>query len=75
VSILPTWIRWISDVQPLTPALELARHELVGGVISGSAWLPTAKLAAFAIVLMPLSILAISSAIRFCRARGTLIEY
>lgn len=75
VSILPSSIRWISDVQPLTPALELARHELVGGAIAGSAWLPAAKLAAFAIVLTPLSILAISRAIKICRARGTLIEY
>jgi ABC-type polysaccharide/polyol phosphate export permease len=75
VSILPAAVRWISDVQPLTPALELTRHELVGAAISGSAWGAVAKLAGFAIVLMPLSILAISSAIRICRARGTLIEY
>jgi ABC-2 type transport system permease protein len=75
VSILPAAVRWISDVQPLTPALELTRHELVGAAISGSAWGAVAKLAGFAIVLLPLSILAISSAIRICRARGTLIEY
>ena len=75
VSILPSGIRWISDVQPLTPALELIRHELVGARIPESAWLATAKLAAFAVVLLPISILAVSAAIRFCRARGTLIEY
>ena len=75
VSILPSAVRWISDIQPLTPALELIRHELVGAAISGSAWLAAAKLAGFAVVLLPLSILAISSAIKVCRARGTLIEY
>ena len=75
VSILPSAVRWISDIQPLTPALELIRHELVGAAISGSAWLAVAKLAGFAVVLMPVSILAISSAIKVCRARGTLIEY
>jgi ABC-2 type transport system permease protein len=75
VSILPSAVRWISDVQPLTPALELARHELVGTAIAGSAWTATAKLAGFAVVLIPLSVLAISAAIRICRARGTLIEY
>ncbi|MGA3363318.1 MAG: ABC transporter permease [Solirubrobacteraceae bacterium] len=75
ISVLPSTLRWIADVQPLTPALELARHELVGGVISGSAWVPAARLAAFAIVLMPLSMLAVSQAIKLCRARGTLIEY
>lgn len=75
VSVLPPTLRWISNVQPLTPALELARHELVGAAISGSAWVATAKLAGFAVVLLPLSILAISGAIKVCRARGTLIEY
>jgi ABC-2 type transport system permease protein len=75
VSILPSWVRWISDVQPLTPALQLARHELVGAAISGSAWVAVAKLAAFAIVLTPISVLAVSSALRICRRRGTLIEY
>ena len=75
VSILPSAVRWISDIQPLTPALELIRHELVGAAISGSPWVATAKLAGFAVVLLPLSIVAISRSIRVCRRRGTLIEY
>jgi ABC-2 type transport system permease protein len=75
ISVLPASLRWISDVQPLTPALELTRHELVGAAISGSAWLAAGKLAAFGIVLLPFSILAISRALTICRARGTLIEY
>jgi ABC-2 type transport system permease protein len=75
VSILPSALRWISDVQPLTPALELIRHELVDASISGSPWVAVAKLAAFAAVLLPVSILAIAAALRLCRARGTLIEY
>jgi ABC-2 type transport system permease protein len=75
VSVLPSGVRWISDVQPLTPALELTRHELVGAAMSGSGWLAAGKLAAFAVVLFPVSILAISAALKVCRARGTLIEY
>jgi ABC-2 type transport system permease protein len=75
VSILPASVRWISNVQPLTPALELARHELVGAAMTGSTWVAVAKLAGFAAVLIPLSIAAISAAIRICRKRGTLIEY
>lgn len=75
VAILPSSVHWISDVQPLTPALELIRHELVGTAISGSAWIAAAKLAGFAVVLTPLSIIAIATAIKVCRARGTLIEY
>ena len=75
VSVLPSALRWISDVQPLTPALELIRHELLGTAVSGSAWVAVAKLAGFAFVLAPVSILAISGAIRVCTRRGTLIEY
>jgi ABC-2 type transport system permease protein len=75
VSVLPSWIRWISDVQPLTPALELTRHELVGATISDPPWVAVGKLAAFAILLLPISILAISKGIRYCQRRGTLIEY
>ena len=75
VSVLPPTLRWISDVQPLTPALELIRHELVGATISGSPWLAAAKLAGFGVVLVPISLVAISAALARCRARGTLIEY
>ncbi len=30
VALLPQWIRWASDVQPLAPATELLRWALVG---------------------------------------------
>jgi len=75
VSVLPSTLRWISDVQPLTPALALIRHELVGTPVSGSAWVAVAKLAGFAVVLAPVSIFAISRAIAVCMRRGTMIEY
>ncbi len=75
VSVLPAGLRWISEVQPLTPALQLTRHELVGAAISGSPWVDVGKLAAFAIVLLPVSILAIEKGIAYCQRRGTLIEY
>jgi ABC-2 type transport system permease protein len=75
VAILPASVRWISEVQPMTPALALARHELVGAAMSGSTLAAVAKLAGFAVVLMPLSIVAIAAAIKVCRDRGTLIEY
>lgn len=75
VSVLPSSLRWISDVQPLTPALQLTRHVLVGTPLTGSALAATLKLAGFAIVLTPLALLALQSALRTCRVRGTLIEY
>ncbi len=75
VSVLPSTLQWISKVQPLTPALELARHELVGAPISGSALQAAGKLAAFALVGLPISVIAISRGIKVCQRRGTLIEY
>jgi ABC-2 type transport system permease protein len=75
ISVLPSWLQWISNVQPLTPALQLARHDLVGATMNGSQWVAAGKLAAFAVVLLPISILAISRAITYCQRRGTLIEY
>lgn len=74
ISVLPSWLQWISEVQPLTPALQLARHDLVGAQI-GSQWAAVGKLIGFAVVLLPISIFAISRAIAYCQRRGTLIEY
>ena len=75
VSVLPSSLRWISDVQPLTPALQLTRHVLVGTPLAGSAAIAVVKLTGFALVLMPLAVVALQGALRVCRARGTLIEY
>ena len=75
VSLLPEWIRWVSEVQPFTPALELLRLELVGRPMEGSPWLAVAKLAGFAIVFMPLALLMLRASVRICRRRGTLTEY
>jgi ABC-2 type transport system permease protein len=75
VSVLPGSLRWISNIQPLTPTLDLMRHELIGAHIADSPWIAAAKLGGFAVVLLPLSLLAITTALRFCRNRGTLIEY
>jgi ABC-2 type transport system permease protein len=75
VSVLPSWIQWISDVQPFTPALQLLRHQLLGAPIEGSGWLAAGKLAGFAVVLIPLAIVALRTSVQICRRRGTLTEY
>ncbi len=75
VALLPEWIQWTSDVQPFTPAIELMRHVLVGTPIEHSAWATMAKLVGFAVILMPLSILALRGAVRWSQRRGTIIEY
>lgn len=75
VTLLPDWIEWASDVQPFTPAVELLRHLLVGTDLTDPLWLDLARLAGFAAVLLPLSVLTLRAAIRTSRRRGTIIEY
>lgn len=75
VSLLPSWIRWASEVQPITPALDLTRHFIAGAPIESGVAVAAAKLVGFTVVLFPLSVLALRFAIGFARRRGTIIEY
>lgn len=75
VALLPEWIRWASDAQPFTPAVELLRHVLVGTSLTGSAWLDAAKLVGFAAVLLPLAAWTLRAAVRAGRRSGAIVEY
>jgi ABC-type polysaccharide/polyol phosphate export permease len=75
VALLPSWIRWTSDVQPFTPTLELLRNVMVGTPVSGSEWTAFGKIAAAAAILLPLSTWCLAAAIRKSPQRGTIIEY
>jgi ABC-2 type transport system permease protein len=75
ISVLPSWIRWVSDVQPFTPAVDLLRNLLVGTPLHGSAVGELAKLVGFAVVTFPLALLLLRFAVSRSRARGTIIEY
>jgi ABC-2 type transport system permease protein len=75
VSLLPWWIRWTSEIQPFTPTLQLLRHLLVGTPDTGHPWLTAAKVSAFAVVLLPLSLLLLATSVRVAQRRGTICEY
>jgi ABC-2 type transport system permease protein len=76
VALLPGWIEWASYVQPLTPAVDLLRHLLVGTPLrSGGPWTELLRIACFAMALLPLSVAALAAAVRRARRRGTLTEY
>ena len=75
VSLLPGWIQWTSDVQPFTPAVELLRHLLVDTPMAGSPARAVAKLGLFAIVLFPVGVWAVRTAIRYGQRKGTVTEY
>jgi ABC-2 type transport system permease protein len=75
VSLLPSWIRWTSEVQPFTPTLALLRHLLVGAPAAADPWVTTLKVAAFAAVLLPVSLLLLGKSVRVAQRRGTISEY
>jgi len=73
--LFPSWIRWVSDVQPFTPTVDLLRHLLIGTRTIDTVSIEVLKLIGFTAVLMPLSVGMLSLAIRFSRRRGTIMEY
>lgn len=75
VTLLPQWLEWISYAQPFTPALDLTRHVLVGTPLRGGPWTEVAKLVGFAVVLLPLAVLALKRAVGRARRTGTITEY
>ena len=75
IALLPSWIQWASDVQPLTPAVELLRWTLVGQPMGGSGWIAVGKLVLFIAIALPLSLSALRAGVRVSRRRGTILEY
>lgn len=75
VALLPDWLEWTSRVQPFTPALELLRHLLVGTAMPGTVGGTLAKMALFAIVLLPVGMWTVVAALRSSQRQGTVIEY
>jgi ABC-2 type transport system permease protein len=75
IELLPDWVQAFSEVQPFTPATELLRHLLTGSPQANSTLITVAKLAGFAMLLVPASLFALREAIRYGQRRGTIIEY
>lgn len=75
VSLLPGWLQTLAKLQPFTAATDLLRHLLVNSSLGESPQTSLLKLAGFAAVLLPLSILILERAIRLGQRRGTIIEY
>jgi ABC-2 type transport system permease protein len=75
VALLPDWIRWLSEVQPFTPAVNLLRHLLVGLPMPDPAWEYLLKLSLFAVISVPAAGWAIGRAVDYAHRRGTLLEY
>jgi ABC-2 type transport system permease protein len=75
VSLLPAWMRWLSEVQPFTSAVELMRHVMVGTPLRHSLWVDLGKVLGFTVILLPASLWILDRALRFGQRRGTILEY
>jgi ABC-2 type transport system permease protein len=75
VKLFPIWIRWTSEAQPFTPAVDLVRHLLVNTPTTEPVWLELTKLAGFTALLVPLSTAVLWTAVNFSRRRGTIMEF
>jgi len=75
IALLPHWVQIASKLQPFTAATDVLRHLLVGSPVEGSTGAAILKLAGFAAVLLPASILILARAIHTGQRRGTIIEY
>jgi ABC-type multidrug transport system permease subunit len=73
--LFPGWLRWVSEVQPFTPTVDLLRHLLIGTPALQPVWLGLLKLGGFAALLLPLSIGVVVLGVNHSRRRGTLMEY
>ena len=74
-SLLPSWLRWISEVQPFTPTVDLMRHVLIGFPLAESPEVALAKIAAFIVIGIPIGARLVSRASLHGRKRGTILEY
>jgi ABC-2 type transport system permease protein len=75
VTLLPPWIRWASSLLPVTYALDGMRKCLLASVGFAEVLPDVAVLAAFDIVLLPLSLVAFRLAVRKAKKDGTLSHF
>ena len=75
VSVLPGWLQFLARLVPVTYALEGMRAALLGHATLGELWPPLAALLIFAAVLLPLSFVIFSWALRRTKITGTLTHF
>lgn len=72
VSTLPGWLQVVSHLSPATYLLRAVRHAVIDGATLGDSACDLAVMAAFAVVLIPLSIAVFSAAERWAKRTGRL---
>lgn len=75
VSLLPDWLEKVSLLIPLRHGLDGLRAVLLEGMTLAEIWRQFLALAAFDIVLLPLSFFVFNRALARARREGTLLQY
>jgi ABC-2 type transport system permease protein len=75
VALLPSWIRWVSSLLPVTYALDGMRKSLLASVGFAEILPDIVALAVFNIILLPASLLAFRLAVRKAKKDGTLSHF
>jgi ABC-2 type transport system permease protein len=74
-SLLPSWIQTLSELIPLTHALDAMRLAILHGDGLDALGMVLVKLAVFAVVLPVLGFTAFNHAVTLAKLRGSLVEY
>jgi len=72
VSILPDWLQFVARLNPVTYALDAMRAAILSGSGIIAIWRPLVALLLFAAVLLPLSGVVFTWALKRTKATGTL---
>jgi ABC-2 type transport system permease protein len=75
LEVMPDWMRHVSQVIPLTYALDALRLTMLKGYSIPMVAAPIVTLSAMTAVLLPLSLVAFAAAVRRGRKEGTLMHY
>lgn len=75
VNVLPSWLRPLSDVSPLTYALRATRTAIDNSGDTARLFGQTGILLAITVVLLPAGLLVLRMAFNYARARGSLARF
>jgi ABC-2 type transport system permease protein len=73
--VIPSWIRTLSDIVPLTYGLRALRQTLLGGAPLREVAPDLIALLGFVLVLMSIAIASLTLALQYARRAGTLAQY
>jgi ABC-2 type transport system permease protein len=75
ITVLPTWLLFLSYLLPITYALRAMRLTLLQGETLSSLWPDILALILFCLILLPASLIAFSYAVRKSKIDGSITHY